>query len=145
MTVYERDFYGWTQQQAQLLREQDFTQLDLENLIEEIEGMGRSERRQLTNRLELLLMHLIKWHYQPALRGRSWELTIQEQRRRIARLVRENPSLQPLLPDLLPEVYEDAAFSAMRETGLALESFPAACPYTMEQVLDVHWLPAAAA
>lgn len=145
MTVYERDFYGWTQQQAQLLRAHDFSQLDIENLIEEVEGMGRSERRQLANRLELLLMHLLKWHYQPALRGRSWELTIQEQRRRIAKLLRENPSLQPRLPDLLPEVYEDAAFSAMRETGLALETFPAACPYGVAQVLDAHWLPAAAA
>lgn len=141
MTVYERDFYGWTQQQAQLLRDHAFTQLDIEHLIEEIEGMGRSERRQLANRLELLLMHLLKWHYQPALRGRSWELTIQEQRRRIAKLMRENPSLQPLLDEIFTDTYEDAAFSAMRETGLALETFPAECPYTVMQVLDVDWLP----
>ena len=141
MTIYERDFYGWTQEQAQLLRNHEFTQLDLDHLIEEIEAMGRSERRQLANRLELLLMHLLKWHYQPALRGRSWALTIQEQRRRIAKLLRQNPSLQPLLQEIFTDVYEDAAFSAMRETGLALESFPAACPYTVAQVLDEEWLP----
>ncbi|MEZ4864398.1 MAG: DUF29 domain-containing protein [Caldilineaceae bacterium] len=141
MTVYEHDFYAWTQQQAQLLRDHAFTQLDIENLIEEIESMGRSERRQLSNRLELLLMHLLKWHYQPALRGRSWELTIQEQRRRIAKLLRTNPSLQLLLHEILPDAYEDAAFSAMRETGLALETFPATCPYTVELVLDPQWLP----
>jgi Domain of unknown function DUF29 len=142
MSVYKKDFYAWTQEQAVLLRERQYTQLDLENLIEEIEGMGRSEYRQLSNRLEILIMHLLKWQYQPELRGRSWELTILEQRRRIAKLLRNNPSLRHELPTLLPDAYEDAAFSAMRETGLLLTTFPEQCPYTLAEVLDQTWLPA---
>lgn len=141
MSIYERDFYAWTQQQAALLREHQFTRLDMDNLIEELESMGRSERRQLVNRLEVLLMHLLKWQYQPELRGRSWQLTILEQRRRIVKLLRANPSLQPEIPVLILEAYEDAAFSAMRETGLPLTTFPAQCPYTPDQVLEQNWLP----
>jgi len=141
MTIYERDFYAWTQIQATLLREQQFTQLDLDHLIEEIESMGRSERRQLLSRLEILLMHLLKWQHQSELRGRSWELTIVEQRRRIAKLLSANPSLHNQLPDLLPEAYDDATFGAMRETGLPQATFPALCPWTMEEVLGDGWLP----
>lgn len=142
MSVYERDFYGWTQQQAALLKERDFARLDIDNLSEEIEAMGRSERRQLTHRLEILLVHLLKWHYQPALRGRSWQLTIGEQRRRIEKLLRDNPSLRPQLPALLAESYNDATFGAMRETGIPQENFPAACPYRLEDALGEGWLPA---
>lgn len=141
MSVYEKDFYGWTKEQAMLLRDHNFTQLDVDHLIEEIESMGRSERRQLVNRLEVLIMHLLKWQYQPELRGRSWELTILEQRRRITKLLNNNPSLQPELPAALTEAYEDAAFGAMRETGLLLTTFPESCPYTLAQVMDHGWLP----
>lgn len=141
MSVYEQDFHAWTQQQATLLRENDLTHLDVEHLIEELEAMGRSERRQLANRLENLLMHLLKWQYQPELRSRSWELTILEQRRRIAKLLRNNPSLQHYLPDLFPDAYDDARFSAMRETGLPLETFPATVPHTLEETLAMDWLP----
>ena len=141
MTTYERDFYAWTQEQATLLREQHFTQLDIDNLVEEIESMGRSERRQLVSRLEILLMHLLKWQYQPELRGRSWELTITEQRRRIAKVLRANPSLRPHLPDLLLEAYDDATFSAMRETGLPQATFPPLCPFPLTEVLGEGWLP----
>lgn len=141
MSIYEQDFYAWTQQQAALLREHQFTRLDMDNLIEELESMGRSERRQLVNRLEVLLMHLLKWQYQPELRGRSWQLTILEQRRRIVKLLRANPSLQPEMAVLILEAYEDAAFSAMRETGLPLTTFPAHCPYAPSQVLEQNWLP----
>ncbi|MFZ4657666.1 MAG: DUF29 domain-containing protein [Caldilineaceae bacterium] len=141
MSIYEQDFYAWTQQQAALLREHQFTRLDMDNLIEELESMGRSERRQLVSRLEVLLMHLLKWQYQPELRGRSWQLTILEQRRRIVKLLRANPSLQPEIPVLILEAYEDAAFSAMRETGLPLTTFPAHCPYAPNQVLAQNWLP----
>ncbi|MFN8493513.1 MAG: DUF29 domain-containing protein [Caldilineaceae bacterium] len=144
MSVYEKDFYAWTKEQATLLREHNFAELDVDHLIEEIESMGRSERRQLVNRLEVLLIHLLKWQYQPELRGRSWELTILEQRRRIAKLLRANPSLQPELPAALVEAYEDAAFGAMRETGLPLATFPSQCPYTLAQVVDQVWLPVSA-
>lgn len=138
---YDSDFYDWTRRQAALLRARRFAELDTEHLAEEIESMGRSERNQLTRRLELLLVQLLKWQYQPALRGRSWELTIAEQRRRIARLLRNDPSLEPLLPALLADAYEDARYAAMQETGLALTSFPAACPYSVERSLDPQFLP----
>lgn len=141
MTLYETDFYAWTQEQAQLLRTLTFPQIDAEHLSEEIESMGRAERRQLVNRLEILLVHLLKWQYQPELRGRSWELTIAEQRRRIARLLRDNPSLRSYLFAAFVDAYEDAGFSVVRETGLPQTTFPDTCPYTLDQVLDDPWLP----
>jgi hypothetical protein len=95
--LYETDFFGWTLQQAELLKSGQLSELDTEHLIEEIEAMGRSERQQLTRRLEILLIHLLKWQYQPALRDLSWQLTITEQRRRIAKLLANNPSLKPEL------------------------------------------------
>jgi hypothetical protein len=141
MTVYEQDFYAWTQAQATLLRDGDCTNLDIDHLIEEIESMGRAERRQLTNRLEVLLVHLLQWHYQPERQSRSWELSILEQRRRIHKLLRSNPSLRPDLPDLLADAYDDARFGTMRETGLPLSTFPEHSPYPLEQVLQADWLP----
>lgn len=141
MSIYERDFYAWTHEQTTRLRTRDFDRLDIDNLIEEIETMGRSERRQLTSRLEVLLIHLLKWQFQPALRGRSWQLTVVEQRRRIEKLLQANPSLRPQLPDLLAEAYNDATFGAMRESGLPQETFPAVSPYTLENVLNMAWLP----
>ncbi len=141
MSIYERDFYAWTHEQTTRLRTRDFDRLDIDNLIEEIETMGRSERRQLTSRLEVLLIHLLKWQFQPALRGRSWQLTVVEQRRRIEKLLQANPSLRPQLPDLLAEAYNDATFGAMRESGLPQETFPAVCPYTLENALNMAWLP----
>jgi hypothetical protein len=141
MNVYERDFYAWTQQQSTLLRQNDFVHLDIANLVEELESMGRSERRQLTNRLEILLTHLLKWQHQPELRGRSWQLTIGEQRRRIARLLHDSPSLQSHLDECLVDAYEDATFAATRETGLPTTTFPSQCPFTLSQVLSTDWLP----
>ncbi|MFO7639964.1 MAG: DUF29 domain-containing protein [Candidatus Competibacteraceae bacterium] len=141
---YEGDFYGWTQEQASLLRAGRLAELDVEHLIEEIESMGRSERRQLTNRFELLLMHLLKWHYQLDRReidGKSWLRTIREQRRKIPKLIRDNPSLQSLLEECVRDAYEDARFAASDETGLLVSAFPELCPYTLEQILDGEFLP----
>jgi hypothetical protein len=143
MTLYETDFYAWTQEQSRLLRSGAYALLDAEHLSEEIESMGRAERRQLMHRLEVLLVHLLKWQYQPELRGRSWELTIAEQRRRIDRLLRDNPSLRSQLPAVLAEAYDDARFGAMRETGLPQTTFPQDCPYPVPDVLSHSWLPTA--
>lgn len=121
---YESDFYGWTQEQSELLRAGLIAEVDTEHLIEELEAMGRSERQQLTRRLEILLTHLLKWRYQPGFRGGSGQLTIIEQRRRIAKLLAANPSLQARLDECLLDAYDDARFGAMRATGLALEVFP---------------------
>lgn len=143
-TTYEQDFFGWTREQASLLRSGQLSRLDVEHLIEEIEGMGRSERRQLTNRLELLLMHLLKWEHQEGRReidGKSWLRTIRDQRRRIPKLLRDNPSLQPLLAECIRDAYDDARFGASDETGLPISVFPESCPYPAERVLDSDFLP----
>lgn len=142
---YEHDFFGWTREQAALLRSGHLSELDVEHLIEEIESMGRSEPRQLTRRLELLLMHLLKWEHQCERReidGKSWLRAILEQRRKIPRLLRDNPSLHLLLGTCVRDAYEDARFGASDETGLSLTVFPDNCPYTPEQTLDPAFLPA---
>jgi len=138
--LYETDFYGWIQQQAGVLRAGSFATLDLDNLIEEIESMGRSEQRELESRLDVLLMHLLKWQYQPNLRSKSWELTIEEQRRRISRHLRKNSSLNSLVPETLEDAYGDAVLEAAKETGLSKTTFPVQCPWTFEQVInDGYW------
>jgi len=141
-TLYETDFYGWIQRQAQTLRAGNLAALDVENLIEEIESMGRSEKRELESRLEVLLMHLLKWQYQPERRGKSWQLTIEGQRDRLAGHLRENPSLQDKLPACVQEAYRHAKREAIKETGLPAATFPSECPWTFEQAMDENFWPA---
>ena len=136
---YTTDFYAWTQQQAKLLRNKEIDQIDWQNIAEEIEDMGRSEKRQLESRLEILIMHLLKWQFQPNLRSRSWQLTIKEQRLRLAKLLRENPSLKSSLDDLKEKIYPLAVISAEKETGLS--SFPETCPYEIIDMLSAEFLP----
>ncbi len=140
MSVYERDFYTWTQEQAKLLRQRDLDHLDVDNLLEEIESMVRLERRQLVSRLEVLLVHLLRWRHQPELRSRSGDLTIVEQRRRLQKLLRQNPGLQSHLAKSL-QAYDDATFGAMCETGLPQETFSSVASYSVEQVLNGDCLP----
>ncbi|NET62753.1 MAG: DUF29 domain-containing protein [Symploca sp. SIO2E6] len=139
--LYNTDFYGWLQRQVSLLRKQQWEQLDIINLIEEIETLGRQERRELVNRLGILLGHLLKWQYQPELRGTSWQATIREQRRKITRLLNQSPSLKPYLEEALQEGYEDGLDLAVRETGIAYEVFPGNCAYTIEQLFDPEFFP----
>jgi len=139
--LYETDFYGWIQRQAETLRARNFANLDLENLIEEIESMGRSERRELESRLEVLLMHLLKWVFQPERRGASWEATIEEQRKRVVDHLRENPSLKSKLPDIYRDTYDYAVLGAFKDTGLSKSTFPKQCPWTFEQVIDDTFWP----
>ena len=136
---YQADFYAWTQQQAELLRNKKIEQIDWCNLAEEIEDMGRSEKRQLESRLEVLIMHLLKWQFQPNLRSRSWQLTIKEQRLRIEKLLVENPSLKSKLTDTREKIYPLAVISAEKETGLS--SFPETCPYDLTEILAPEFLP----
>jgi len=140
-TLYEADFYGWTQRQADRLRARDMANLDVENLIEEIESMGRSEKRELTSRLELLLMHLLKWQYQPNFRSKSWQLTVKEQRRRVAEHLGENPSLKGMLTEVYEKAYGFAVLEAEHETGLDESIFPTRCPWTFEQAMDEGFWP----
>jgi hypothetical protein len=138
-TTPEQDFYAWTQEQAQLLRTGKLDEIDWQNIAEEIEDMGRSEKRQLESRLEILIMHLLKWQFQPNLRSRSWQLTIKEQRLRLEKLLQENPSLQGNLMEVIAKVYPLASLSAERETGLSL--FPEVCPYHVTEILLDDFLP----
>jgi len=140
--LYETDFYGWIQQQADRLRARNFAQLDIDNLTEEIQDMGRSEKRELRSRLTVLFLHLLKWQYQPARRGRSWELSIKEQRFEIGYHLAGNPSLKPLLPEIVDIAWQGAKIQAERETGLNGDTFPAQCPWTFEQAMDEHFWPA---
>jgi len=141
MSANIQDFYSWTHQQARLLREGRFDELDLLTLAEEIEDMGNRHYDQLESRFELLLSHLLKWLYQPAYRGASWRLTIQEQRRKIPKLLKKNPGLKSYLPQILADAYEDARKTAADETGLSLNTFPEQCPWPLEQALDSEFWP----
>jgi hypothetical protein len=137
--THDNDFYAWTQEQAYLLRTGQFHQIDVANIAEEIEDMGRSEKRELESRLEILIMHLLKWQFQPNLSSRSWQLTIKEQRIRLEKLLKENPSLNSYLSDSLEKIYQLAIISAERETGLS--SFPENCPYSLTEIFSSEFLP----
>lgn len=140
--LYERDFLAWTENQAEALRTRQVDAIDWVNLLEEVESMGASQRRELESRLTILLMHLMKWVWQPEKRTTSWKLTIQGQRRELVRLIKQSPSLKPLIPEVLGELWNDARDDAEVETGLPLQSFPAACPWDVSsQVLNKEWWP----
>lgn len=139
--LYETDFYAWTQEQAKLLQAGAWQQLDIANLVEEIESLGKQQRQELRNRLGILLGHLLKWHFQSGHRSKSWLATIREQRRRILDVLDENPSLKPYLPEAICKAYEDGVDLAVRETSLGYKDLPSLCPYTSEQVLDLSFFP----
>jgi len=139
--LYQTDFYAWTQEQARLLRERRWDDLDLDNLADEVESVGRSDKRQIESRLEILLAHLLKWKLQPGGRGNSWIGTIFEQRRRLIGLIEESPSLRDFAQKETFNSYPAARLLAARETGIALGLFPEQCPFTPEQVFDVEYFP----
>jgi hypothetical protein len=140
-TAYETDFYSWTQEQAELLRQGRIDDLDLENLAEEIESLGRSERRSFESAIRLLTHHLLKWEHQPEKRTPSWRATIREQRYQIVTLLRDNPSFKSWIPEVLPIGYRQGRKTAADETDLPLITFPETCPYAWEQLTDEDWLP----
>jgi len=140
-TLYTTDFYAWTQRQAQLLRHEAFEEIDWQNLAEEIESLGRSEKRELSNRLRVLILHLLKWQWQPEYRSRSWRSSIHVQRRDLGRLLKDNPSLRPTIGDVVKDVYSEAAEEAVEEMGLLRSPFPSACPYLVEQIFDSEFWP----
>ena len=139
--LYEQDFLSWIEAQAKALKDRQVAGLDWDNLVEEIESMGRSQRNELKSRLRVLLMHLIKWHWQPEKRSTSWQLTIKEQRLSLRDLLEMSPSLRPSLPVLLPKAWQDASSSAALETGLKESIFSEICPWSVEDVLLDGWLP----
>ena len=138
---YEEDVYGWATHTAELLRMKKMSEVDFENIIEEIEALGRSEKHELINRLALVIMHLLKCQYQPEKRTRSWDLTIKEQRKKSKIHFRDNPSLKSKLDEILTDAYDVALSPAARETGLDETVFPQQCPYTFEQIMDDAFYP----
>ena len=138
---YEEDFYAWTVEQARLLRSGELSSIDVAIVAEEIESLGRGDKRELESRLTVLLMHLLKWQIQSKMRSRSWSGTILEQRRRIAKLLKESPSLLPFVNEALAEAYSDALEAASNETGLPETDFPTECPFTPDEVLSRAFLP----
>jgi len=139
--LYEQDFYAWANEQAALLREGKLSAADIEHIAEEIESMGRTEKRELVNRLAVLLLHLLKWQYQPAMRGNSWRLSIEEQRYRLADHLADNPSLKAKLSESVSNAYRLALVEAERETGLSRSTFPVSCPWSFEQMMEDDFWP----
>ena len=141
--LYDTDFFLWTQEQAALLRDGKARDLDWTNLAEEIESLGKSDRRALGSHLEGLVMHLLKWRYQPSGRetGHSWYSTIREHRSQIAAIVDDSPSLRRVVPELLQRRYPSAREGASGETRLPLQTFPDTCPWDVAQVLAADFWP----
>lgn len=139
--TYETDFYLWTQQQATLLRQGEFNRVDLDcaNIAEEIESMGKRDRRSISSYVQNVLLHLLKWRYQPEQRGTSWKLSIRNGRRQARNLLKESPSLKPLLAEIAEDEYPGVREDAADETGLPISTFPEACPFTIEQITGDYW------
>ena len=138
--LYDQDFYLWIETISKQLKAGKFAEIDLANLIEEIESMGKSEKRELKSRLIVLLMHLLKWQYQPEKRSESWRSTITEQRICIELLLEDSPSLQPLFIEIFADCYEKARLKASEETGIKLNFFPKESPFTLAETLENHFL-----
>jgi len=143
--AYERDSYAWASEQAALLRAGRLNEADIAHIAEEIESMGKAEKRELVSRLTVLLLHLLKWRVQPGMRGGSLQATIEVQRRDLSRLLRDNPSLKSTLDEAMSDAYGDVIILAASETGLPETALPSSCPWSSEQAMDADFWPDRAA
>lgn len=143
--LYDKDVYTWALQQADALRRRSANEVDWDNVAEEIEGVGRSEARELLSRYVVLLAHLLKWRFQPALRGSSWEITIRTQRGLIVRHLDDNPGLKSRRDELFARAYFEAASEAALQTELPLATFPDTNPFTLAEAMDAEFWPDAPA
>lgn len=141
VNLYSEDFLAWIEAQAQALRTRQVSGLDWDNLLDELESMGRSEKNALRSHLRVLLMHLMKWQWQPQKQSKSWAGTIRNQRRELKYLIKDSPSLKRLIPEMLPDVWGDAIDEATFETGLAASVFPDACPWDIDTQILANWWP----
>ncbi|HYX14208.1 MAG TPA: DUF29 domain-containing protein [Nostoc sp.] len=142
-TLYEQDFYTWVEQTTELLRLHHWDTLDLEHLIEEVVDLGKSQQRALQSALRLVLSHLLKWKYQPEGRSHSWQVTITRERLNIDELLEESPSLRRFLNDTewINSTYQRSRREAMVETGLSEDNFAIACPFSVDEILDLDFYP----
>lgn len=139
--LYDEDFYAWSMMTAALLRQRRFAEIDIAHLAEELEDMGKRERRALESHIRNVTLHLLKWRYQPKKRRASWRQSIRNGRIEIQKLLRDSPSLAGYVPRMLEDEYSAARADAIDETGLSEETFPTHCPFTAEQVLDSRFWP----
>ena len=141
--AYEKDIIAWANEQASFIRAGRFDLLDIEHLAEEIEDVGKSEQRELENRMAVLLAHLLKWQFQPTHRGASWQKTIKVQRTQVNRRIQKTPSLKHTLQDAewWDDAWGDATTQASKETGIDVLKFPEICPWTPDQILDEEFFP----
>lgn len=148
--LYGKDYTAWANQMAELIKAGKFAELDIEHLLEELQSMGASEQRELESRLRVLLAHLLKWQFQyrqlaerwKEFKGDSWRNTIITQRTELRILLKKHPGVKKFLPDAVTEAYQDARELAAAETSLPMQTFPPACPYSQEQILDREFYPA---
>lgn len=138
---YDQDFQAWIDANVYLLREGRLGEADIEHIAEELESMGKRDLRQLKSRLQVLLMHLLKWQFQPARQSKSCLMSIDHQRDEIEALLLDSPSLRPRLDEMIERAYAKAVRDASRETDLPEERFPKTCPYGVGQVLAEGFLP----
>jgi Domain of unknown function DUF29 len=139
--LYEKDWYTWSMENARLLRAGKLDQVDLNQIAEEIEDMGKSEKRAIESHLRVLLMHLLKWQFQPGLQGATWRHSIDNARIDLEDLFDENPALRARFDEFIPKEYKHAKRDAMYETGLPEANFPIACPYDSSQILNIEFWP----
>jgi hypothetical protein len=141
--LYDQDFYAWANEQAGLLRAGRLSEADLEHIAEEIESMGKREKRELVSRLTVLLLHLLKWQHQPAFRSTSWRLTIEGQRNQLEDHLADNPSLKSSLDEATVSAYRNAILGAAQETGMDRSVFAVTCPWSFDQITDSTFYPEA--
>jgi hypothetical protein len=139
--LYDADFFEWTQRTADHLRQRRFDEADIEHVAEEIADMGKRDLRELHSRMEVLLAHLLKWKVQPRKRSNSWRATIVAQRREIAAVLKDSPSLRARLLASRESNYAGAVDRAVAETGLDAKKFPPVCPFSTDEILNLRFLP----
>lgn len=139
--LYEKDFLAWIEDQAQALRTRKANSLDWDNILEELESMGRSEKNALRSHLRVLLMHLIKWQWQPQKQSKSWATTIRNQRLDLKYLLKDSPSLKRLIPEMLPDAWDSATDESAFETDLPISTFLESCPWDIDTQILANWWP----
>ncbi len=140
-SLYDRDYALWLEMTIEQLRLQNFDQVDWKNVLDEFESMSKRDRRSIKSNLVILLLHLLKWEFQPEMRSGSWKGSIREHRRRIQQILQDSPSLRSYIPEILSETYTEAVEQAIDETGLEIVVFPIDCPYDILNILNPLFLP----